>query len=47
MILCCRETEEEQVLLFHLVTTMEGRKSGWLLEVASNIDDCSLMVRIW
>ena len=31
-------------LLFHVVTTMEGRKSGWLLEVA-NIDDCSLMVK--
>ena len=31
-------------VLFHVVTTLLGRKSCWLLEVA-DIDDCSLMVK--
>ena len=31
-------------VLFHVVTTVEGRKSGWLLEVA-DVDTCLLIVK--
>ena len=33
-------------VLFHVVTTMEGRKTnGWLFLEVTNVDDCSLMVK--